>query len=213
MGLKSVQARRSAIILLSMVATAGCGSTMAQSPAPGQAPNSTRAYTPADVTFMSAMVGHHAQALDMARMAPSHGASAAVQRLAERIINAQQDEILTFQTWLRDRGEPVPEARAAGMKHVMNGVEHEMPMPGMLTEAQMKQLDEARGREFDRLFLSFMIQHHQGALQMVNELFSSQGAAQDNTVFKMASDISAEQTSEIARMQTMLFELLLERGP
>jgi len=86
----------------------------------------------------------------------------------------------------------------------MNGVEHEMPMPGMLTESQLKQLDAARGKEFDRLFLNFMIQHHRGALTMVNDLFGTNGSAQDVTVFKLASDISADQSTEIERMQKML---------
>jgi uncharacterized protein (DUF305 family) len=86
----------------------------------------------------------------------------------------------------------------------MNGMQHEMLMPGMLTESQLKQLDAARSREFDRLFLTFMIQHHRGAVTMVNDLFGTNGAAQDITVYKMASDISADQTTEIERMQKML---------
>jgi uncharacterized protein (DUF305 family) len=86
----------------------------------------------------------------------------------------------------------------------MNGMQHEMLMPGMLTESQLKQLDDARSKEFDRLFLTFMIQHHRGAVTMVNNLFGTNGAAQDITVYKMASDISADQTTEIERMQKML---------
>jgi uncharacterized protein (DUF305 family) len=168
-------------------------------------------YTAADVHFMSAMIGHHAQAIVIAGWAPTHGASAAVRTLAERILNAQQDEITTMQQWLRDRQQPVPEARATGMKMTMNGAEHEMLMPGMLSEAQMKQLDEATGTEFDRLFLTFMIQHHRGAVAMVKELFGSYGAAQDDTVFKFASDVNVDQTTEIARMQRMLLALELER--
>jgi uncharacterized protein (DUF305 family) len=164
-------------------------------------------YTAADVHFMSGMISHHAQALVMAGWVPTHGASPSIQRLAERIINAQQDEIVTMQTWLRDRNQPVPEANAAGMKMVMNGVEHMMKMPGMLTEAQMKQLDQARGAEFDRLFLTFMIQHHRGAVSKVQELFGSYGAGQDETVFKFASDVNVDQTTEIDRMEKMLATL------
>jgi uncharacterized protein (DUF305 family) len=166
-------------------------------------------YTEADVRFMSGMIGHHAQALVMAHMAPTHGASPAIRRLAERIINAQQDEIGTMQRWLADREKPVPEANPAGMKHIMNGVEHMMLMPGMLTDAQLKQLDQARGAEFDRLFLLFMIQHHRGAVSMVKELFDSYGAGQDETVFKFASDVNVDQTTEIARMEKMLVSLTL----
>jgi len=161
-------------------------------------------YTAADVDFMSHMIGHHAQALVMAGWAPTHGADASVRTLAERIINAQQDEIATMQRWLGDRGKPVPETRPTGMKMMMNGVQHEMLMPGMLTEAQMKQLDQARGAEFDRLFLTFMIQHHRGAVSMVKDLFGTNGAAQDETVFKFANDVNVDQSTEIARMERML---------
>ncbi|HEV7364654.1 MAG TPA: DUF305 domain-containing protein [Gemmatimonadales bacterium] len=169
-------------------------------------------YTAADVDFMSHMIGHHAQALVMAGWAPSHGANPSVQILAERIINAQQDEIATMQQWLRDRGKPVPEARPTGTKMMMNGVEHEMLMPGMLTEEQMKQLDQARGPEFDRRFLTFMIQHHRGAVAMVQSLFGTNAAAQDETVFKFANDASVDQSTEIARMERMLAALPASSG-
>ena len=162
-------------------------------------------YTQADVDFMSHMIGHHAQALVMAVWAPTHGAGASVRILAERIINAQQDEIATMQRWLGDRGKPVPEARP--MKMMMNGVEQEMLMPGMLTEAQMRELDHAKGPEFDRLFLTYMIQHHRGAVLMVKDLFGTNGAAQDETVFKFANDVNVDQSTEIARMERMLAAL------
>ena len=168
-----------------------------------------RPYTEADIRFMSGMIHHHAQAIVMSRWAASHGASASVQRLADRIINAQQDEILTMQTWLRDRRQPVPDATATGMTMNMGGMQHEMLMPGMLTEAQMKQLDAASGPEFDRLFLTYMIQHHRGAVSMVKELFDSYGAGQDEVVFKFASDVNVDQTTEIARMEKMLISMTL----
>jgi uncharacterized protein (DUF305 family) len=165
-------------------------------------------YIQADVDFMSHMIGHHAQALVMSGWAPTHGASPAVRTLAERIINAQQDEIASMQRWLGDRLKPVPDA-TPGMKMMMNGVEHVMLMPGMLTEAQMKQLDRARGPEFDRLFLMFMIQHHRGAVSMVKDLFDTYGAGQDETIFKFASDVNVDQATEIARMEKMLVALTL----
>ena len=124
------------------------------------------------------------------------------------VVVGQQDEIHLMQFWLREHGEPVPDAKAMHMTMNMNGMQHEMLMPGMLTEAQLKQLDEARGKEFDRLFLTFMIQHHRGAVTMVKDLFDTYGAAQDATVFKIASDISADQTTEIGRMQKMLASLI-----
>lgn len=172
-------------------------------------------YTEADVHFMSAMIGHHAQALLMAGWAPTHGASPSVRTLAERIAAGQQDEIATMEQWLRDRGQPAPEAHASATTMAMHGAGHDghdMLMPGMLTEAQLRQLDEARGPAFDRLFLTFMIQHHRGAVSMVTDLFGSYGAAQDETVFKFANDVSADQSTEIARMETMLAALAPERA-
>jgi uncharacterized protein (DUF305 family) len=167
-------------------------------------------WTPADAHFMSAMIHHHAQAIDMSRLAPTHSANEQVKVLAARIINAQQDEIATMQRWLRERGQPVPEATGGPMKMTMDGMEHEMLMPGMLTPQQMDELRQANGRDFDRLFLTYMIQHHRGATSMVTELFGTQGAAQDEAVFKFASDVNVDQTTEIARMQRMLAALIFE---
>jgi uncharacterized protein (DUF305 family) len=164
-------------------------------------------YTEADIRFMSGMISHHAQAIKMARWAPTHGASPAVIRLTERIINAQTDEINLMGNWLSARRQPVPEANPDGMKMTMGGEQHVMLMPGMLSEAQMKELDAARGEEFDHLFLTYMIQHHKGAVSMVNDLFSAQGAGQDEMVFKFASDVQVDQTTEINRMLEMLFAL------
>ena len=115
--------------------------------------------------------------------------------------------------WLRDRGKPVPVPSDKGMKMNMGGEEHVMLMPGMLTEEQMKQLDAAKGAEFDKLFLQLMIQHHTGAVSMVKDLFNTYGAGQDETVFKLASDVNVDQTTEIARMQRMLFTLMVENKP
>jgi uncharacterized protein (DUF305 family) len=159
-------------------------------------------YTAADVHFISGMIGHHAQAVVMAGWAPSHGAGASVRTLCERIVVAQTDEIAFMQRWLRERHETVPDADPNG--HMMPGMDHPMLMPGMLTPEQMAQLDHARGPEFDRLFLTFMIQHHQGAITMVEQLMGSYGAAQDDAVFKFASDVNADQTTEIDRMNRML---------
>src|SRR5438046_612794 len=168
-------------------------------------------YTAADIHFMSGMIGHHAQAIVMSQWASTHGAGAQVRTLAARIINAQQDEIVLMQRWLRNRRLPVPEPRTSGMSMAMNGGHdmgmHDMLMPGMLTDAQMKELDAARGEEFDTLFLTYMIQHHRGAVTMVQQLFGSNGAAQDEVVFKFANDVNVDQSTEIARMQRMLVAL------
>jgi uncharacterized protein (DUF305 family) len=171
-----------------------------------------RPYTEADVRFMSDMIGHHAQALVMAGWAPTHGASSSVRTLAARIINAQQDEIATMQQWLGDRGQPAPGAHAMDMSHPAHDAGHAMPMPGMLmpgmlTEAQMQALDQTTGPGFDRLFLKDMIQHHRGAVTMVQQLFDTPGAARDETVFKFANDVNADQSTEIARIETMLAPL------
>jgi uncharacterized protein (DUF305 family) len=158
----------------------------------------------ADIDFMSGMIGHHAQAVQMAGWAPSHGAGTSVRILCERIVVGQRDEIGLMQGWLRGRKLAVPEADPAGWRMLMNGQAHTMKMPGMLTEEQMKELDAARGAEFDRLFLKYMIQHHEGAITMVTSLFGSNGAAQDELVFKFASDVQVDQATEIARMKLML---------
>ena len=161
-------------------------------------------YSDADVDFMSGMIPHHAQAVIMAGWAPSHGARTDVAILCERIVVGQRDEIATMQTWLRDRGLTVPDATSTRHKMKMNGMEHEMLMPGMLTDDEMAALDRARGPEFDRLFLEGMIRHHQGAIDMVDVLFKAYGAAQDEVVFKFASDVYADQSTEIDRMNKML---------
>ena len=156
-----------------------------------------RPYSPADVHFMTGMIPHHAQAVLMAGWAATHGASPAVRALCERIVVAQTDEIAFMQRWLRERGEAVPDGGA--------GHAHAGPlMPGVLTAEQLAELDRARQAEFDRLFLTFMIQHHEGAITMVETLFGSHGAAQDEDIFKFAVDVNADQTSEIDRMHSML---------
>ncbi|MCC6929353.1 MAG: DUF305 domain-containing protein [Gemmatimonadaceae bacterium] len=171
-------------------------------------------YTKADIDFMSGMIHHHAQAIQISKWAPSHGGSPSIIRLTERIINAQRDEINLMQGWLRDRNQLPPAADTlgtgmshAGMQHA--GMQHGASpmMPGMLTDEQLKQLDAARGTEFDRLFLTFMIQHHRGAVTMVKELFAARGAGQDETVFKFAADVEVDQSTEIRRMLQMLLEL------
>ena len=219
--------RPTLLLLLALFTVAACAAgnpSEQQKSAPAPIPAGTRTsvtdtsgktqhgYTAADIQFMGGMIGHHAQAVVMSRWAPSHGASPSIRTLAERIINAQQDEIAAMQKWLRDRRQPVPQATPHGVMMKMNGVEHEMTMPGMLSESQLKQLDEARRKEFDRLFLIFMIQHHRGAVTMVQDLFDTYGAAQDITVYKLASDVHADQTTEIERMQKMLAAAIFEPG-
>ena len=159
-------------------------------------------FTAADVHFMQGMIHHHAQAVVMAGWAQTHDARPDVKVLAQRIDVAQRDETAFMQRWLRERHQDVPDP----LEHYAMG--HDMGamamMPGMLTPEQMKQLDAARGPEFDRLFLTFMIQHHQGAITMVDQLFSSPGAGQELYVFRFASDVNADQTTEIDRMRLML---------
>ncbi|HYD53584.1 MAG TPA: DUF305 domain-containing protein, partial [Gemmatimonadaceae bacterium] len=151
------------------LATAACGGAARTGAQPAAQPVSAQArpVNEADVRFMTDMIGHHAQALVMAAMAEPNGASPSIRTLAARITNAQQDEIRLMQTWLRDRGQPVPEVSASGAM-VMAGHEHAHHlMPGMLTAEQLAELRAARGVEFDKRFLNFMIQHHRGATDMV----------------------------------------------
>ncbi|MDT8342027.1 MAG: DUF305 domain-containing protein, partial [Longimicrobiales bacterium] len=167
----------------------------------------------ADAAFVTGMIAHHAQALVMSRLAPAAGASAPLRTLTARIINAQTDEIAVMQRWLAERDLPVPDVRPDGtMPGTMSGAAHAGDhagdpahrMPGMLTDAQLAELRAARGAAWDRLFLAYMIQHHEGAVTMVHDLFAVDGAAQDDFIFKLASDIQADQITEIDRMRRML---------
>jgi len=169
-------------------------------------------FTQADVRFMTGMISHHAQALIMSRLAPQNDASPRIQRLAARIINSQKDEIRSMQTWLSRRDQPVPEVHIDGLSLMIHGVDghggHDhSSMPGMLSDAQLEQLSEATGTEFDRLFLRYMIDHHLGAVIMVDTLVSTDGAAQDEDAFRLAADINADQMTEIERMRLMLEEI------
>jgi uncharacterized protein (DUF305 family) len=163
-------------------------------------------FNEADVRFMQGMIHHHAQAVLMAGWAPTHGASVSVRAMCERIVVGQRDEIGLMQRWLRERRLDVPDGVAMYMPD-MPGMDHGAMMPGMLTQAQLVELDRARGQEFDRLFLRGMIMHHQGALTMVNALFDAPGSTIDDLMYKFASDISADQSTEIERMQRMLAAL------
>ena len=159
-------------------------------------------HSPADVHFMTNMIPHHAQAVLFAGWAESHQASSAIQIFCARMVVAQQDEIVTMRSWLLERDEPAPPAEYSRMR-MSAGADHQA-MPGMLTEAQLNELDHARGSDFDRLFLKYMIPHHEGALSMVDRLFGSYGGAQNDFIFKLASDMYADQTTEIEHMQLML---------
>ncbi len=227
--LRMLSVFRSVLPLAAAIFTVGCArvatTPIAPAPEPLPAPRATasgtaqaradsvqKPYTKDDITFMTGMIGHHAQAITMSELAPARTKTRSIQVLAARIINAQRDEIRTMQQWLIDRGQPLPMGGMAAMgsgggggaDHAgMHGMSHDL-MPGMLSEAQMNELIASKGSEFERLFLTYMIQHHRGAVTMVNELFSHDGAGQDDTVFKFASDVHTDQTTEIARMELML---------
>jgi uncharacterized protein (DUF305 family) len=202
---------------LALIAVTACATTTKQAPSSSPSPSSTpaaaradtgrAAYTPADVQFMSGMIHHHAQAVLIAGWAPTHDASASLRALCERIVVGQRDEIALASRWLRERHQPVPEVDPSHA--MMPGMDHGPMMPGMLTAEQLAQLDRARGPEFDRLFLTFMIQHHQGAITMVNELFA-RGGGEEEIAYRFASDVFADQTTEIDRMQKMLANLLFQ---
>ncbi|PAU93082.1 DUF305 domain-containing protein [Aliifodinibius salipaludis] len=173
--------------------------------------SSRTSFTKADVKFMTGMIAHHAQALIMSRLAPENGASPAIQRLAARIINAQKDEIASMQQWLRDRDQPVPDIEIEGLNLMieLNGEPYTMykKMRGVLSQQQIEELASAKESKFDKLFLKYMIEHHSGAVYMVENLFDTDGAAQDDQAFRLASDIQVDQRTEIDRMQQMLDQL------
>jgi uncharacterized protein (DUF305 family) len=174
-------------------------------------PPSTRATLPprssADVEFMQGMIMHHGQAVEMTALIESHTGNKDLRLLGARISKSQSDEINFMKRWLTSRGEPL-----SMPKHEMSGMEmpgmdmssHQMLMPGMLTPKQMEALRKAKGAEFDQLFLTGMIQHHNGALIMVKDLFDTAGAGQDAELFNFATDADSSQRAEIRIMQTML---------
>lgn len=185
---------------LALACRAGAQVPATQVPAPTP-------HTSADSAFMSGMIGHHAQAIVMSRLAPARAAHDQVKILADRIIVSQRDEIVAMETWLRERRLPVPDTAP---EHAGHGA----AMPGMLTPVQMRELEAARGPEFDRLFVTLMMQHHQGALAMVDQLLKAQGAAQDSFVYRFAADVHADQSAEIERMARLLAILpLAGRSP
>lgn len=186
-----------------------CAQVVVQPGAPGKPtrtlPRTTRAALPptsaADVQFMQGMIVHHAQAVEMTALIESHTENKDVSSLGARISRSQADEIKFMKRWLVSRGHPV--SPAMHDMHNMHDMHH-MHMPGMLSEEQMEALRKAKGEEFDRLFLSGMIQHHGGALTMVKDLFDSAGAGQDAELFNFATDVDSGQRAEIRIMQSML---------
>jgi uncharacterized protein (DUF305 family) len=152
---------------------------------------------------MQGMIGHHAQALIMAALVPSRTQRQDFQLMAERITLSQETEIAQMQRWLQQRGEAVPTKDA----HVHAAMGHGELMPGMLTQAELTQLENARGAGFERLFLELMIKHHEGALTMVKQLYATRGSGQDAELFMLASDVDADQTAEIRRMRSLLAQL------
>jgi uncharacterized protein (DUF305 family) len=188
-------------------AGAGSGPQIVQPGAPGESSRVISAekavdlskvqHTPADVKFMQGMIGHHAQALEMAALLPSRSIREDMRLLARRIEVSQADEIAMMRRWLEARGQNVPGPHA-------HHAQEATLMPGMLTPEEMNRLAEAKGAAFDRLFLELMIKHHEGALIMVHDLFSSAGAGQESEIFAFASDVDADQRMEIDRMRGML---------
>jgi len=163
----------------------------------------------ADVEFMQGMIMHHAQAVEMTALISSHTENKDLRRLGAKISSSQSDEIKFMQRWLAARGEPISMAMP-GMPD-MDQSGRPMPlMPGMLTPEQMEALRKANGAEFDHLFLTGMIQHHNGALTMVKDLFDTAGAGQDADIFNFATDADNTQRAEIKIMESMLEKKSLE---
>jgi uncharacterized protein (DUF305 family) len=167
-------------------------------------PDSSRPrHTAADTRFMQHMIGHHAQALEMTKLVPSRTSRDDMRLLAERIDVSQRDEIGLIRQWLERRREEVPSMDT----HHHAAMGHQPLMPGMLTAGELAQLAKAAGTEFDRLFLQYMIRHHEGALTMVKDLFGTPGAAQETETYRFATDVEADQRTEIDRMRALLARL------
>jgi uncharacterized protein (DUF305 family) len=170
-------------------------------------PSSTKGTLPplsqADVEFMQGMIMHHSQAVEMTALIPSHTENKDLRSLGARISSSQSDEIRFMQRWLAAREEPLSLAMK-GMPDMDKSGQPLALMPGMLTPEQMEALRKAKGAEFDRLFLTGMIQHHNGALIMVKDLFDTAGAGQDADIFDFATDADNTQRAEIKIMQGML---------
>ena len=200
------------VCLLSLPVAAQETPVVVQPGAPGQPtrslPPTTRAtlppHSPADTQFMQNMIMHHAQAVEMTALIDSHTQNKELHTLGARISRSQADEIKFMKRWLTARDE----STSPPMHHMpgMDMSSHQMLMPGMLTEKQMATLRKAKGQEFDKLFLRGMIQHHNGALIMVKELFDNAGAGQDAELFNFVTDVDSGQRAEIRIMQTMLGE-------
>ncbi len=205
--------RRAAALLVVLV-TAGCrsaGGGTASTPIvqPGAPGESNRVLTPAaasdlskvqatpaDVKFMQGMIGHHAQAIEMTDLIASRTSREQMKLLGQRIAVSQADEMNMMRTWLKARGQEVPAEHA---HHMPGGM-----MPGMLTPEQMAELTAATGEAFDKLFLRYMIQHHEGALAMVDDLFKTPGAGQEGDINAFAADVDSDQRMEIDRMRALL---------
>ena len=157
-------------------------------------------YTQADVTFAQNMIPHHEQALVLIDLVDARADGADLPRLAERMAISQQDEIAQLQGWLTERGEEPP-----GAHHAHGGGQHTL-MPGMLTDAELAQVQEARGARFDRLFLQYMIRHHEGAIIMVQGLLNEGAGGQEPAIFQLAQHIASDQAIEISRMKHLLVE-------
>jgi len=202
------------VAILAIAQNARGGPAVVQPGAPGEPtrtlPTDTHATLPpishADVEFMQGMIMHHSQAVEMTALIPSHSENKNVQALGAKISSSQADEIRMMQRWLAVRGQAasmeLPDMPGMDMQGNAMAL-----MPGMLSSGQMEALKKAQGREFDRLFLSGMIQHHGGALVMVKDLFNSAGAGQDAEIFDFATDVDNSQRAEIRIMQKLLEEL------
>jgi uncharacterized protein (DUF305 family) len=184
-------------LALGATAAAACGG--GAHPETGAVPAAV-SYHAADAAFMRHMLVHHAQALEMTALVDGRSENPTIARLAERIRASQVSEIARMRGWLDERGLPAePPGQHDPAQHA--------GMPGMLSAAELGRLAAARGDQFDRLFLEYMIRHHQGALTMVAELFAAEGGGQEPELFRLASDVDADQRAEIARMQRLLTTL------
>lgn len=182
-----------AVLALSACGGASVGSTGSSS--------SAAVFNDADVTFVQSMIPHHTQAVTMAKMAASHASSPAVKDLATKIDAAQGPEIDTMTGWLKAWGKNSTAGSSGGMDGMGGMTQGSSAMPGMMGDDQMRSLDAANGAAFDQMFLTMMMSHHQGAIEMAK---SEQANGKNADAVALAKKIEADQTAELAQMQDLL---------
>ncbi len=188
------------LALVAALTLAGCGGNDGGASSATNSSSTSSDFSDADVTFAQSMIPHHQQAVQMAKMAKNNASSPEVKQIAGRIAAAQGPEIETMTGWLKDWGKKVPSDSTSGMDHDMGSM-GSGEMPGMMSDGDMKNLEAASGAGFDQMFLTMMIEHHTGAIEMAK---TEQSDGKNADAVALAKRIEANQTAEIAQMKQLL---------